>query len=141
MVFRNNIISRHIGIVVYVDTHDNTGVDTYKGIVDGVVSYSDDLTWNYYQDGVSFIFANNTFKNITDGSNGVFYSDGNDLDDYVPFFASLSNTFVDNDVDTGIFVLENTQLHLDSSTVTDHSTVIYGQVADVAVHTLEIQNT
>ena len=57
--------------------------NNHKGIVDGVVSYADDSTCNYYQGGVSFIFANNTFRDISDGSNAVFYSDGIDLDDYV----------------------------------------------------------
>ena len=63
----------------------------HKGIIDSAVSYRDDPTWNFYQGGVSYIFRNNTFENISDSSNAVFYSDGTDLDDYVPFFASLSN--------------------------------------------------
>ena len=83
----------------------NSNSPTNDEIIDGIISYRDDPTWNYYQWGVLFIFTNNTFENNLN-SDCIFYSDGTDLDEHQVFCASLSNIFRNNNVNSGIFCLE-----------------------------------
>ena len=111
---------------------ESTTFHSHTSIQEGVVSIVSDPTWNCrnWWCGVSMIMESNAFINNTD-IDALIYSDGTDLELHQLFIAVLSNNFTNNEVNIGIFELENTQLVFDDSYVYNHFRMIYGTIVTI----------
>ena len=92
------------------------------------------------KEGVSMIMENNTFMNNSD-CDALIYSDGTDLEVHQLLIAVLSNNFTNNDVNIGIFELENTQLLFDNSYVYNHYRMIYGTIVTILATNIITEET